>query len=127
MRPLRLFKWWLALGWLVVGAIIYLSLTPHPIDIPVSSGDKMGHFLAYGLLMGWFVQLYQSRLMLALHALCFIATGVALEYLQGYTGRQFEVADMVANTGGVLLGLMLLLTPWHSLLLRWEQKIFQAR
>ena len=123
MRPLRYYRFWLALGWLAVGVVVYLSLTPHPIDISISSGDKMGHFLAYSLLMGWFVQLYQSRSLLIVHAILLIATGVVLEFLQSYTGRYFEYADMMANTSGVVLGLLLLLTPWHSLLLRWERKL----
>ncbi|MEN8169747.1 MAG: VanZ family protein [Pseudomonadota bacterium] len=126
MRPLRFTKLWLALGWLVVGTVIYLSLTPHPVNLSISYGDKVGHFVSYALLMGWFVQIYQSRLMLVFHALFFIATGVVLEYLQSYYGRYFEYADMAANTGGVLLGLLLLLTPWKLLLLRWERRFFPA-
>ena len=124
MRPLRFIKLWLALGWLAVGGVIYLSLTSSPIAISIENGDKLGHFLAYGVIMGWFVQLYQRRLLLTLHALFFIATGVLLEYLQSYYGRYFEYADMAANTGGVILGLLLLLTPMRSLLLRWEQRLF---
>ena len=34
--------------------------------------------------------------------------GIALEFVQGWLGyRSFEVADMVANTIGVLLGLVI--------------------
>lgn len=120
MQPLRFIKLWLALGWLAVGAVIYLSLTSNPINISIANGDKLGHFLAYGVMMGWFVQLYQSRWMLTLHALFFVVTGVTLEYLQSYYGRYFEYADMAANTGGVLLGLLMLLTPMRTLLLRLE-------
>ncbi len=123
MRPLRYYKLWLLVGWLAVLAVVYLSLTSQPlVEIPVRFGDKWGHLLAYGILMGWFVQLYQSRGMLVLHALLLILLGVALEFLQGYSGRYFEYADMVANSCGVMAGLLLLLTPWHSLLLRWERR-----
>ena len=125
MRPLRYYRFWLALGWSAVLLVVFLSLTSTPVAVvDVLYGDKVGHFLAYGLLMGGFVQLYQSRILLMLHAILLIATGVVLEFLQGYTGRHFEYADMAANTAGVLLGLLLLLTPWHSLLLRWERKLF---
>jgi VanZ family protein len=48
---------------------------------------------------------------------------VALEFLQGYTGRYFEYADMVANTTGVVLGLSLSYTRGQSLLLRGEQRL----
>jgi len=51
---------WLVMGWALVLAIVYLSLTPHPIEIQVEEGDKMGHLLAYGTLMLWFAQLYDT-------------------------------------------------------------------
>jgi VanZ family protein len=124
VRSLRYPALWLALGWLVVAAVIYLSLTSHPITVPLRYGDKWGHLLAYGVLMGWFVQLYQRRGVLLLHALLFIAMGVALEFLQGYTGRYFEYADMAANTTGVLLGLSLSRTRWQSLLWSGERRFF---
>ena len=123
MRPLRYFPLWLALGWLTVAAVIYLSLTSHPITVPLRYGDKWGHLLAYGVLMGWFVQLYQRWGVLLLHALLFMAMGVGLEFLQGYTGRYFEYADMAANTTGVVLGLSLSRTRWQSLLLRAESRL----
>jgi VanZ family protein len=126
VRPLRYFILWRALGWLAVVVVIYLSLTSHPITVPLRYGDKFGHLLAYGVLMSWFVQLYQRRGMLLLHALLFIVTGVVMEFLQGYTGRYFEYADMVANTAGVVLGLSLSLTPWQSLLLQGERRFLPA-
>lgn len=127
MRPLRFFWLWLALGWLTVAAVVALSLTSHPVTVPLRYGDKFGHVLAYGVLMGWFVQLYQSRRMLLWHGLSFVAMGVGLEYLQRYSGRYFEYADMAANASGVLLGLLLLCTPWAGLLLRWERKFFPGQ
>lgn len=123
MRPLRYFRLWLALGWLAVAVVVALSLTSHPINVPSRYGDKWGHLLAYGVLMGWFVQLYQRRGVLLLHALFFVVLGVALEFLQGYTGRYFEYADMVANTTGVVLGLSLSYTRGQSLLLRGESRL----
>ncbi len=127
MRSLRLIKLWLLLGWLVVAAVIYLSLTPNPLTLSLRYSDKFGHFFAYALLMAWFVQLYANRWLLLLHALIFSATGVVLEYLQSYYGRYFEYADMAANIGGVLCGLCLMLTPWRSLLERWEHRLLPLR
>jgi VanZ family protein len=124
VRPLRYFTLWRLLGWLAVTVVIALSLVSQPpVEVPLRYGDKWGHLLAYGVLMGWFVQLYQRRGTLLWHALFLIALGVALEFLQGYTGRYFEYADMAANTTGVVLGLSLALTRWQSLLLRWEQRL----
>ncbi|HUQ74878.1 MAG TPA: VanZ family protein [Burkholderiales bacterium] len=75
---------------------------PHPPDVGAS--DKLSHFAAYGTLMFWFAFLYRRTRTRALYAAGFIAMGVAIEFLQGFTGRHFEVADMFANTLGVLLG-----------------------
>jgi len=128
MRPLRYFRWWLLLGWLIVLAVVYLSLSTRPaIDIPVRFGDKVGHFLAYGVLMGWFVQLYQSRILLLLHAALLVLLGVGLEFLQGYSGRYFEYADMAANSAGVLVGFSLCFTPLQVLLQRFEACLFSRR
>ena len=124
MRPLRYHRWWLAVGWLLIAATIYLSLTAKPpVELAFDYGDKWGHFLVYGVLMGWFVQLYQSRTMLTSYALFLVLLGVVLEFLQGYSGRYFEVADMVANTLGVLFGLLLLFTPLRTLLQRLEERL----
>jgi VanZ family protein len=100
MRPV-----WLALGWGLVVAIIWLSLTPSPPQVDFEQSDKVGHFLAYGSLMFWFSQLYVARRTRLAYAAAFAAMGVALEFIQGWTGyRDFEVYDMLANGTGVALG-----------------------
>lgn len=94
-----------AAGWAWAGAIVWLSLTPAPPRVDLSHGDKLGHFLGYGLLMFWFCQLYRTRISRIGYALVFIAMGVGLEYLQGRLGyRTYDAVDMYANTFGVLLG-----------------------
>ena len=101
------FKFWLALGWLLIAAVIYLSLTPHPIEIDVEQGDKLGHTIAYLGMMLWFAQLYQRRSHVW-WGLGFIALGVVLEYLQGWSGyRDFEYMDMMADAVGVAVGWLL--------------------
>ena len=91
-----------AAGWTWAAAIVWLSLTPAPPQSGVAFGDKLGHLAAYGLLMFWFARLYRTRLW---YAVGLVAMGVALEGLQGALGyRSYEVADMAANTAGVLLG-----------------------
>lgn len=96
-------KVWLALGWLWVAVIFYLSLAPHPPE-PVHfwNVDKLEHALAYAWVMLWFCQLAYTRARLAA---VFVAMGVVIEFLQGMTGyRYFEYADMLANSTGVLSG-----------------------
>ncbi len=95
---------WLALGWLWVAAVFYLSLTPHPPEpVSFSGSDKFEHALAYALLMLWFCQLYGERRVRLF--LAFAAMGGVIEILQGLSGyRYFEYADMLANASGALIG-----------------------
>ena len=96
---------WLALGWLIVVAIVYFSLFKLAIDADIQNGDKVGHFLAYGGLMAWWSQLYVSRAARLKLALAFTALGGAMELAQGLTPDRYpEWLDLAANTAGVLLG-----------------------
>jgi len=102
---LRLRRLWQAVGALLIITVIYLSLTPSPIEIPVEHGDKYGHLLAYATLMFWFAQLHSDTKARLAWAIAFIAMGVALEFIQRLTDyRTFEVNDMVADAYGVLIG-----------------------
>lgn len=99
-RPLLI-----AAGWAWAAAIVWLSLTPSPPDAGFEQSDKLGHVLSYALLMGWFACLYRTPLVRAAHACAFIAMGIGLEFLQAQTAyRTYEVADMVSNAAGVLIG-----------------------
>ncbi|MEW5770554.1 MAG: VanZ family protein [Pseudomonadota bacterium] len=94
--------YWLGLGWGLILAVTYLSLTASPIDTGVDNGDKAGHLLAYFSLMAWWGQL--DRRVNALLIL-FLAMGAGLELLQGLIpGREPSLLDMAANAGGALLG-----------------------
>ena len=100
MRPL-----WLVLGWMLVLLVIYLSLTPAPITLPIREGDKFGHTFAYLVLMSWFANLYPGLSVRARFAAGFTALGVILEFVQLWTGyRSFEVTDMTAGAFGVAAG-----------------------
>jgi VanZ family protein len=66
--------------------------------------DKLEHLAAYGALMFWFAFLYRRTPARAAYALGFIAMGIAIEFIQPYTGRDFELADMLADALGVALG-----------------------
>jgi VanZ family protein len=96
---------WRVIGVGLILLVIGLSLTRHPIDIPVTHGDKLGHFVAYATLMFWFAHLDTRPRVRLGYAIGFVALGVALEFAQRLTGyRSFEIADMGANAVGVLLG-----------------------
>jgi hypothetical protein len=77
--------------------------------------------MAYALLGWWFSQAYPSRLHGFL-GLFLVALGAILEVLQGLTGyRDFEYADMLADTLGLVGGYLLALTPAGTVLRRLEQ------
>lgn len=124
MRPFCYPLFWLLMGWAGVGLLIYLSLTSTPIRISVHYGDKLGHMIAYTLLMTWFVQIYQRRAWLLLHAVLLLILGTTLEFIQESHGRYFEYADMAANSIGVLLGFLVVKTPLRDVLLRLERRLF---
>ena len=103
-------KLWLAIGYLLVSLVIYLSVTSHPPDpgIDVPFFDKISHTLAYFILMGWFAQLYHVKKLRIIYALSFVALGMALEFVQSFDpARMAEFADMVANTSGVIIALLI--------------------
>ena len=96
---------WLVLGWLLVLFVIYVSVMPDPVQLPVVEGDKFGHVLAYASLMSWFANLYELPARRMQFAIGFIALGIALEFVQQSTGyRSFEIADMAADAAGVAVG-----------------------
>jgi hypothetical protein len=102
----RLARTWLGIGWAGVLAVVVLSLIPTPPDlIPVEQGDKAQHVLAYGGLMFWFAQIYVQQPRRVLAAVLLVALGMALEFVQGWTGwRDFSYGDMAADASGVFLG-----------------------
>ena len=111
------------MGWGLVLLVVYLSLTPDPVDAGQIGAISFGHFLAYFVLMFWFAQLYRSRLALVGLAGAFALLGVTLELAQWMTTyRTFDFADMRDNALGVAVGFALGSTPLglaFSRLERW--------
>lgn len=103
---LRFLRLWQTIGVLLIGLVIYLSLTPYPVEVmPIDQGDKFDHVLAYATLMFWFAQIHAERRVRLGWALAFVAMGVGLEFLQRLTAyRTFELADMVGGAIGVCIG-----------------------
>jgi VanZ family protein len=105
---LKFKKFWLIIGLGFVALVVFLSLTPDLPDTGVPEGMKIGHVVAYCWLMLWFAQVYRSATARYRLALTFCVMGIALEYLQGLTDyRGFEYSDMLINSLGVGLGLLL--------------------
>lgn len=111
---LREFRWpalWIAIWLAMIAAVAATSLIaaddlpPDPFD----GFDKVEHFLAYFVLGAYAVMLFEGRRAQALAAAGLIALGVGLEVAQGAftASRMADSADALANSLGVLGGLML--------------------
>ena len=116
---------WLASGWLLVVLVVCLSLMPHPPEpLSFKNADKLEHVFSYAMLALWFCQLYRSVKLRAAVVIALVGLGVALEFVQGWTGyRMFDVLDMLANSVGVMLGWLLVLTPLGQLLTYIERRL----
>ncbi len=127
-QPLRYFQLWLAVGWLFIAVVLQASLTSTPIQTSgIEYGDKIGHFSAYFILVFWFCQLYKNRVHALLFTL-FVSMGIVIEFIQGQTGyRSFEVADMLANSSGALLGWWLVRFYLAEMLLNIEARLLQKQ
>jgi VanZ family protein len=120
LKPLRHAHRWLGLWWLAVALVALVELLPAIFlpDVP-AGGDKFEHLLGYGALAFAAVQLFERRALWRV-GVGLAALGMALEIAQGTltTTRSFDLADELANTVGVLLGLGAAFTPLRDLLPR---------
>jgi hypothetical protein len=102
------FPWlWLSLGWAIVAGVIFGSVAPDVLGntFDFSGADKLGHAASYFLLVIWFSGLY-ARHQLALLAVTMLALGLILEIIQWQLPyREFDLADLLANASGIVLGL----------------------
>ncbi|WP_269792335.1 VanZ family protein [Stenotrophomonas sp. Iso1] len=124
LKPLRRQKFWLLLWCTAVVAVIVVCLIPPPpLALPQNS-DKVEHFLAYFLLAGSAVQLFATRRALCVVALGLVAMGVGVEWMQGALTetRMADPMDALANSIGVLAGILTAFTPLRDLLLRLQPR-----
>jgi VanZ family protein len=128
MLPLRYPRLWLSLGWTAVVFAIVVSLAPaHRLPQPPNISDKAEHFLAYLLLSLWFAGIYpRSRYWIIAIGLCVM--GVLIEFAQGAMryGRQADILDVLANSTGILVALLLCwlwLGGWAQRLESWIEAL----
>jgi VanZ family protein len=104
------------LFWPGVVLIIWGELAPHPPDIsPIIVWDKAQHFIAYFGLASMATMVVGPNRRLVWAVLGVILLGGALEILQGYTGRDPDIFDFVANSLGALSGTAVGLLCWIAL------------
>jgi VanZ family protein len=128
-RVLREFRWpalWLAV-WIAMIAAVAVGSLVSARDLPeVPDGfDKVEHFVGYLLLSAWAVMLFANRRAQAVAAAGLIALGIGLEIAQGAwtVSRMADSADALANSLGVLAGLLLGPTPLGDFLV-WVEGRF---
>lgn len=105
---LRYQRFWLVGGWLLIGLALLLSLSPAQDSPHVSGSDKLHHFIAYFSMSLWFAGLY-PRSQYVWIGVAMFALGGVIEAAQGAMGlgRQADFYDMIANTSGVAVALIL--------------------
>ena len=113
-------RFWLAAGLALVALIVWGSLTPHPpdVDIAIPDFDKLEHFTAYLALTAWFIAAFPRRWLWV--AIAFAVLGGVVEILQGYTDRDPEWTDWLADCIGVAVG------AWYPAQWATRVKLFLA-
>lgn len=118
---LKLASLWYLAGASMLIAVAVLSVVPLP-DTGVN--DKFSHLITYSVLSAWFSLLVVRRRSLLWVAGGLIGYGALLEGLQGLTDYRFpEFADLVANSVGVVIGLLVFFTPLYRLLRYLDRRL----
>lgn len=108
MLPLRHRSTWLWLSALLVAGVMWGSLQTQVPGLTPTGYDKVAHFSTYLLQAVWFTGLVpRARYVWVVVGLLFL--GGSMEVLQGAMneGRDPDIYDMLANTCGVLTGVVL--------------------
>ena len=109
---LRFRRFWLTFGWAAVSIALVVSLLPaQAVEIP-NANDKLEHLFGYFMLTIWFCGIYPRR-QYPLIALAMILMGGLVEVLQALMnlGRHAEFNDLVADTVGICMAVVLAMTP----------------
>lgn len=127
LRAFRRPRLWLAVGAIGVLLVIGVSLLPAR-DLPpapFSGFDKLGHCLAYAALSAYGGMLFVRMRAQLRTAAGLVALGIGLEYAQAMLtdSRMGDLGDAVANTLGVLIGVMSASTPLARWLLRLDARL----
>jgi VanZ family protein len=107
LLPLRYPRIWLVAGWMLIALAVLASLSPTQNLPDIGTNDKLGHLTAYALMTLWFSGIY-PRSRYALIGLGMFVLGLLIEGAQGAMGwgRQADMYDLVANTSGIVAGLI---------------------
>jgi len=124
LQGLRFGRLWWAIVVGLVALVVWLSLTPDPIDVGGPEGFDPGHFIAYAVMMFWFAQLLRPGRGRIAAAIALVALGVGLEFAQLLTSeRHFDPADMRDDAIGVAAGFLLAMSPLGMALQYLERRL----
>lgn len=105
---------------MLIALAMLASLTPVQNLPDIGANDKLEHLAAYALMTLWFAGIYpRSRYFMI--GIGMFLLGALIEGAQGSMGwgRQADVYDMLANTTGILAGLI---AAWLGLG-GWAQRV----
>jgi len=101
---------------LVIIGITILSLMPPSSSVEIKLNDKVGHFIAYCVFMLNLGLLVKSKRYF-FAALSIIAFSCSMEFIQGFVpGRTVSWLDVLANSIGVVIGILILLLCKNQIL-----------
>jgi VanZ family protein len=120
LLPLRYPRLWLVGGWALIAFAVLASLSPTQNLPDLGTSDKLEHLTAYALMTLWFSGIYPRSRYIVIGMGMFVL-GALIEWAQGSMGlgRQADIHDMLANTTGILAGLM---AAWLGLG-GWAQRV----
>jgi VanZ family protein len=123
---LHLRPFWFGLAYCLLLAVAILSLTP---AVPnVGGSDKLGHFLVYAVLSIAFSLIIRQRKTLWRILFGLISFGILMECLQGLTAYRYaDPEDALANSVGVVFGLLLHFSPMRGVLLKMDSRLHRLR
>ena len=112
------------LATIIIGVLSLSAVPKLNLELGIKSGDKYLHFIAYfGLSTIWYFALrnrIQKRVFNFFVPLALIFYGIILEILQSgiTTYRTGDIYDALANTAGVIVGLVL-----FKIIIKWYRTI----
>ncbi len=115
---------WYGIGFSMLAFVTVLSLMP--VSDGVDVNDKLIHLFVYACLSSWFSLIVKSGRSLIWVSIGLIIFGLLIEFLQGLTEyRSAELADAIANSIGVLIGLGIYFTPLHRLMRKFDAMLLR--
>jgi VanZ family protein len=108
MLPVKHVGLWRVLSCVLIAAALVVCLMPGK-DVPdLHVSDKFEHSALYAGLFVWFAGIYpRSRYWVVAIGLFLFGIGIELAQAGMHMGRQGDIHDVMANTGGLAIGAVL--------------------